>query len=204
MNWSNLIDAVFFMLDYCFCDKTEFNEFIKKILSKETLIDSNCFLRSILLSIYFFDSIDKKSGINEKAYFSYSSKICKYIKDNIYDIFSLLINIVKVADINQTNISCINTALIILIIQYLQDNNLAQFLKEFKEKKGKIALEGLENYKLLLKLWNKFYSYRPKDSASLLYSSTIDFNIWKKVANLLLKEDVNNPCSLYYIEKNEK
>ena len=194
----------FFILDYCFCDKTEFNEFIKKILSKETLIDSNCFLRSILLSIYFFDSIDKKSGINEKEYFSYNSKICKYIKDNIYDIFSLLINIVKVADINQTNISCINTALIILIIQYLQDNNLAQFLKEFKEKKGKIALEGLENYKLLLKLWNKFYSYRPKDSASLLYSSTIDFNIWKKVANLLLKEDANEPCSLYYIEKNEK
>ena len=161
-------------------------------------------MRSILLSIYFFDSIDKKSGINKKEYFSYNSKICKYIKDNIYDIFSLLINIVKVADINQTNISCINTALIILIIQYLQDNNLAQFLKEFKEKKGKIALEGLENYKLLLKLWNKFYSYRPKDSASLLYSSTIDFNIWKKVANLLLKEDVNEPCSLYYIEKNEK
>jgi hypothetical protein len=56
----------FFMLDYCFCDKTEFNEFIKKILSKETLIDSNCFLRSILLSIYFFDSIDKKVVLMKK------------------------------------------------------------------------------------------------------------------------------------------
>ena len=194
----------FFIIDYCFCDKTEFIEFTKKILSKESLIDSNCFLRSIFLSIYFFDLNDKNNGINEKEYFTNNSKMCKFIKDNVYDIFLSLINIIKVADINQTNISCINTALIILIIQYLQNNNIANFLKDFKEKKGKSAIEGLDNYKLLLKLWNKFYSYRPKDSASLLYSSTIDFNIWKKVANILLKEDINDPCSLFYIEKNEQ
>ena len=191
----------FFILDYCFCDNTEFIEFTKKIVSKETLIDSNVFLRAIILSIYFFDSNDKKCGMVQKEYFSNNSKMCKFIKDNIYDIFLSLITIVKVVYINQTNISCINSALIILITQYLADNNLANFLRGFREKKGKSGLEGIENYKLLLKMWQKFYNYRPKDSTSLLYSSTIDFNIWQKVTDLLLKEDINEPCSLFYDDK---
>ena len=192
----------FLVLDYCFCDNTEFIEFTKKILSKDTLIDSNVFLRAIILSIYSFDLNDKNSKINEKEYFSNNSKICKYINNNLYDIFLSLINIVKIANINQTNISCINTALIILILQYL-NNNLSNFLKEFKEKKGKDALQGIENYKLLLKMWQKFYNHRPKDSNSLFYSSTIDFNIWVKVTNILLKEDINEPSSLFYVEKNK-
>ena len=193
----------FFMLDYCFCDNTEFIEFTHKILSKETLIDSNVFLRAIILSIYFFDLNDKNNGLNEKEYFSNNSKMCKFIKDNIYNLFLSLITIVKVANINQTNISCINTALIILIIEYLIDKNkLSNFLKEFKNIHGKEGYEGLENYKLLLKMWQKFYNYRPKDSTSLLYSSTIDYNTWQKVTNLLLKEDNQEPCSLFYEEKN--
>ena len=107
----------FFILDYCFCDNTEFNEFTHKVLSKETLIDSNVFLRSIILSIYFFDTNDKNNGLNEKEYFSNNSKICKFIKSNIFELFLSLITIVKIEDINQTNISCINSALIILIVK---------------------------------------------------------------------------------------
>ena len=80
-------------------------------------------------------------------------------------------------------------------------NNLSNFLRDFKQKKGKEGLEGLENYKLLLKMWQKFYNYRPKDSSSLYYSSNIDFNTWQKVTVLLIKEDANEPCSLFYVEK---
>ena len=46
-----------------------------------------------------------------------------------------------------------------------------------------------------------FYNYKPKDSTSLFYSSNIDFNIWHQVSSLLLEEDINEPCSLYYQEK---
>jgi hypothetical protein len=191
-----------FMMDYCLCDNVEFIEFNKKVLSKDTLIDSNVFLRALLLSIYFFDLNDKNSGLTEKEYFTNNSKICKFIKDNLSTLFLSLITIVKVIHINQTNISCINTALIILIMKYLQNKqNLAIFLKEFREKEGKSGLEGLDNYKLLLKMWKKFYNYRSKDSTSLLYSSTIDFNIWQKVTNILLNEDINDPCSLYFAGK---
>ena len=187
------------VLDYCFCDNTEFIEFTKKFTSKDTLVDSNVFLRAIVLSIYFFDSNDKKVGLNKKYFFSNKSKICSFVKSKIYDLFLTLITIVRVDNINQTNISCINTALIILLVHYLENNNLPKFLKEFRKIKGKEAIDGLNNFKLLLKMWKKFYNFRPKDSTSLFYSSTINYNIWQQVTNLLLKEDIKEPCSLYYI-----
>ncbi len=190
------------MMDYCLCDNVEFIEFNKKVLSKETLIDSNVFLRALILSIYFFDVNDKNMGLTEKEYFTNNSKICKFIKENLCKLFLSLITVVKVIHINQTNISCINTALIILIMKYLQSKqNLANFLREFREKEGKQGLEGLDNYKMLLKMWKKFYNYRSKDSTSLLYSSTIDFNVWQNVTNILLNEDKSDPCSLYYTGK---
>ena len=190
------------MMDYCLCDNVEFIEFNKKVLSKETLIDSNVFLRALILSIYFFDVNDKNMGLTEKEYFTNNSKICKFIKDNLCKLFLSLITVVKVIHINQTNISCINTALIILIMKYLQSKqNLANFLREFREKEGKQGQEGLDNYKMLLKMWKKFYNYRSKDSTSLLYSSTIDFNVWQNVTNILLNEDKSDPCSLYYTGK---
>ena len=86
-------------------------------------------------------------------------------------------------------------------MQYLKNNKLPKFLKEFRKIKGKDALIGLDNFKLLLKMWKKFYNYRPKDSTSLFYSSNINFNIFQTVTSLLLKEDSNDPCSLYYIDK---
>ena len=91
--------------------------------------------------------------------------------------------------------------MIILLVQYLKNNNLPNFLKQFKKIKGKEAFDGLNNFKLLLKKWKKFYNYRPKDSTSLFYSSTINFNIWQQVTSLLLKEDINEPCSLYFVDK---
>lgn len=191
----------FFALDYCFCDNTEFFEFTKKFVSKETLIDSNVFLRACVLSIYFFDTNDKKIEIKKDEFFSNKSKLCKFVKSKIYDLFYTLITVVKVESINQTNISCINTALIILLVQYLKNNNLPKFLKDFRKNKGNDAIDGLNNFKLLLKMWKKFYNYRPKDSTSLFYSSTINFNVWQQVTNLLLKEDPNDPCSLYYVDK---
>ena len=193
--------GIFLALDYCFCDNTEFIKFTTKFISKETLIDSNVFLRAIVLSIFFFDTNDEKKGIKKDDFFSNKSKICKFVKNKIYDLFYTLITIVKVENINQTNISCINTAMIILLVQFLNNNKLPQFLKEFRKNKGNDALEGINNFKLLLKMRKQFYNYRPKDSISLFYSSTINYNIWQQVSDLLLKEDPNEPCSLYYVYK---
>jgi len=47
--------ANFLMLNYYFVDQNEFSVFIAKIVTKTTLVDSNVFLRSIILSINYFD-----------------------------------------------------------------------------------------------------------------------------------------------------
>ena len=100
-------------------------------------------------------------------------------------------------DINQTNISCINSGLLIFIIKYME-NNLANFLTELRKKYYKEVIPAFDNFKKLLKMWKDFYNYRPKDSASLQNSTTIPFNIWQKVTDLLLKNDENDVCSLFY------
>jgi hypothetical protein len=89
-----------------------------------------------------------------------------------------------------------------MILHYLK-NNLASYLQEFKKKEGKKAYEALDNFKLLLKMWKKYYHFRQKDCNSLVFSSTIDFNIWNKVADLLLTQDDKEPCSLFFNDKNK-
>ena len=181
----------FYILNYFLVDKKEFSDFCIKVIHKDKLVDSNVFLRAIILTNYFFDEDDKKNKIEEKNYFTNGCKICSFIKKNLYKIFILLINVVKETNVNQTNISCINTGLLILIIEYLK-NNLSEFLNKIKEIFKEEAINGLKNFKGLLKMWINFYHYRPKDSASLQYSTTISFNNWEKVTRKLLEEELKD------------
>ena len=181
----------FYILNYFLVDKTEFSDFCNKVIHKEKLVDSNVFLRSIILTNYFFDEDDKKNKIDEKNFFTNGCKICSFVKKNLYKIFILLINVVQETNVNQTNISCINTGLLILIIEYLK-NNLSEFINKIKENFKEEAIFGLKNFKKLLKMWINFYHYRPKDSASLQYSTTISFNIWEKVTTKLLEQELKD------------
>ena len=189
--------SIFYLLDYYFCDKSEFKSFCNKIISNDSLVDSNVFLRAIILSNYLFDKTDKENKIDEKNFFTNKCKICSFIKSKLENIFISLISIVKINDINQTNISCINSGLLIFIIEYMK-NNLANFLTQLRKKYYKEVIPAFDNFKNLLKMWKDFYNYRPKDSASLQNSTTIPFNIWQKVTDLLLKNDENEVCSLFY------
>ena len=54
-----------------------------------------------------------------------NAKIVSFIKSN--NIFISLISIVKIYDINQINISCINLGLFNFIIEYM-NNNLGMFI----------------------------------------------------------------------------
>ena len=189
--------SIFYLLDYYFCDKVEFNTFCNKIISNESLVDSNVFLRAIILSNYLFDKTDKKNGVDIKNYFTNKCQICSFIKSKLENIFISLISIVKINDINQTNISCINSGLLIFIIEYMK-NNLGNFLTGLRKKYKDEVIPAFENFKKLLKMWKDFYNYRPKDSASLQNSTTIPFNIWQQVTDLLLKNDEHEICSLFY------
>jgi hypothetical protein len=68
-----------------------------------------------------------ENNIEEKHRFQNNCKICSFIEKNIHEIFFNLVELVNPEEINQTNISCINTSLIILIIKY-QIGRLESFL----------------------------------------------------------------------------
>ena len=122
----------FFLMNYYFVDNNEFSIFTKKIIAKETLVDSNVFLRSIILSTYFFDKADFEMGLDFELneFFTQNCKFCRFINENMFLVFNTLINIVKPDRINQTNISCINTALLILILNYLRgEKYIGEFLQ---------------------------------------------------------------------------
>jgi hypothetical protein len=117
----------FFLMNYYFVDNNEYHVFTRKVISKDKLVDSNVFLRSIILSYHFFNQEDQRLGIDKDRYFTRNCKLCQFIAENMENIFYSLIQIIKPDDINQTNISCINTALLILIINHY-NGRMAQFL----------------------------------------------------------------------------
>jgi hypothetical protein len=117
----------FFLLNYYFVDNNEYHVFTRKVISKDKLVDSNVFLRSIMLSYHFFNQEDLRLGIDKDRFFTNNCKLCQFISENMENIFYNLIQIIKPDDINQTNISCINTALLILIINHY-NGRMAQFL----------------------------------------------------------------------------
>jgi len=124
--------ANFFLMNFYFVDNNEFSIFTKKIIAKETLVDSNVFLRSTILSTYFFDKADIEMGLDyeKNEFFTQTCKFCRFINDNMFLVFNTLINIVKPDGINQTNISCINTALLILILNHLRgEKYIGEFLQ---------------------------------------------------------------------------
>ena len=47
-------------------------------------------------------------------------------------------------------------------------------------------------------MWKDFYNFKPKYSASLQKSTTIPFNLWQQVTDLLLNNDESDICSLFY------
>ena len=78
------------------------------------------------------------------------------------------------------------------------NNNLGMFIIGLRKKYKDEVIPAFENFKKLLKMWKDFYNYRPKDSASLQNSTTIPFNILQIVTDLLLKNDENKICFLFY------
>ena len=188
--------ANFYILSYYLADSKEMNEFMSKILAKDSLVDSNVLLRSIILSNYFFDKNDEACERSPDNYFSFKCKLCKLVKGKLGNIFISLISIISPDSVNQMNISCINSALLILTLEYMK-GTLGDFLNVLRNNQTKEVIEGIENFKNLLIMWQKFYNFRPKDAASLQHSTTISFNILQQVAMNLLSKDPNNIMSLY-------
>lgn len=184
-------------LSDCLVDKNERNEFEGRVVSIETIIDSNVFIRSVYLTMSMIEKkrMSVRKELDETLNYS---EIERIILNNESTIFLNLINqkVISYNKITQTNISCINTALIILICksdflykthsssEALPKNNV---LKEFLKKvKSLDKQDSLLNFYDLLKKWTVFYYSKPSDAESLEFMTQIRFSLFKKMVSYLM------------------
>ena len=172
--------------------------------SMNNIIDSNVFLRAIVLSIHRFIILDerylreKNISFQEKymevdedypskyIYFHHISHFCNFVNENRERIIKKLLDCVEVGTISQTNISCINTCIILFIFEYKR-NKLEDILKELWQEDCNSSSKYVTNLRELLLAWKDYYGYRPRDSLSLEYTTRIKTTDWKYVVNYILK-----------------
>jgi hypothetical protein len=108
---------------------SEKDKFKEKCLTH--LVDSNVFLRSILLTMFKFTKENMKKRREDRLFdcdFMYNSshsekdkdyldpQLCRFVNDNISRILNGILSVINPSNISQTNLSCLNTVIIIFII----------------------------------------------------------------------------------------
>lgn len=196
--------VLLFKLSLYLVDKAEFSKFKAKLISEANIIDSNVFIRAVYLTIYH-----SEAKLEEDSQCVLTDLFLKHEAD----LFILLCSplIIDPEKINQTNISCINTSLLILILKseaylklqskklHCRSNSLVSFLREVRLKEADKKNSCLENLKLLLYKWRKYYYNKSKDAESLEFTTKIKFSMWKHIVAQLLNPDSTNEISLLYI-----
>lgn len=127
-------------------------------------------------------------------------RIYSHIMSSKQDILVALVSAITLYTINHENICCVNSALVILLLEYLQ-GSLETCMAEFKyhcDVKVPSAKDNLIliNFRELLWYWSEYYSRRGRDRLSLEFSSTrISAATWEKLVNMLCADDAS-PCAL--------
>ncbi|KAA8491193.1 Short transient receptor potential channel 4-associated protein [Porphyridium purpureum] len=184
------------------------------------LVDSNVFVRSMILSLERFHLEDlERVGSHRRAtvasfpevdkhgtpYPFANCHIAKIIQLNRTRLLCDLMASITVEDVNQENICCLNTAIVILIfadargevehllqdVDKLAQADNAQGLKRTISNKfsvqedGVAAIDRRSNFRDLLDFWEDYYRYRGTDVQSLEWSSQIPFSEWLRVVAVL-------------------
>ena len=131
-----------------------------------------------------------------------------------------ILSLLNVHNLSQENVSCLNTALIILMLAYKR-HTLPGYLQAIAVKSfegtttsftSAVAVTNqmqqqqstthtthlLENLKSLLVFWKAHYLQKDKDWSALEQSSHIEFTEWIHTVDLLLGTDKQNECSIEY------
>ncbi|XP_023221940.1 short transient receptor potential channel 4-associated protein-like [Centruroides sculpturatus] len=177
----------------------------KKLLSlmSGSLVDSNMFIRSLILSQEHFLTLGDEDTKN------YALKQCfllSHVKDLRQRVKYLqkLISLITVENLTQENVSCLNTALVILIFAH-KSGEMKQYLeilnKDIDDEDCPIAVHRpnhVQNLHDLLVFWQEHYLQEDKDCTVLEKSSRISFQEWQHIVELLILSDSSNPNSLLY------
>ncbi|XP_046354542.1 short transient receptor potential channel 4-associated protein-like isoform X1 [Haliotis rubra] len=164
------------------------------------LVDSNMFIRSLVLSLEHFTNEDNGE---------YAKKDCKLLTyignfQRQMEYLYKLIHIINVQNLTQENVSCLNTTLVFLMFAN-QKNKLPQYLRALRDEKDDLldvhgSSSVMQNFRDLLIFWQDHYLHKDKDCSALEKSSRISFSYWKKTVNMLVSEDKSQPTAvLHYV-----
>jgi len=169
----------------------QFEKFLSVMTSN--IVDSNMFIRCIVLSNEKFSTTNKYDTKNCRL----SSLIRKW-EHKIYLMYKL-ITAISVDSLNQENVSCLNTILVFLMFAY-NNGSLDQYLNAFLSEEQAQRHPGLilSNLHDLLLFWRKHYLQRDKDCSQLEQSSSITFDKWQKVVDVMLNENHGDKTSIFY------
>ncbi|XP_052230247.1 short transient receptor potential channel 4-associated protein-like [Dreissena polymorpha] len=189
--------------DTIFTTDEKFEKFISTVNRK--LVDSNMFIRSLILSLEHFRAEDEGQKVD---YAKRDSKLLKYIGDfrNQLDYLYRLISIIDVQNLTQENVSCLNTTLVFLMFAN-RKNQLGRYLQALKdEKEGMLEVNGsvqfMTNFRDLLLFWQDHYLHKDKDCSALEKSSRISFDYWKQTVATLVSNESTNECAIaHYFER---
>lgn len=174
----------------------------------DRLVDSNVFVRSLVLSLEKFhseDDLQRFLGDNGKPDHQYYDFDNCYLWDFVetyrvrlvYDLLSS----VRVEDITFENICCVNTALILFVVSCPDAKAVDDFLSKLTNMTVDLVKAGVSNQTLLslkpgdvmanfIKLvdfWHHYYRHQGADVFSVEVNTNISFTHFVSMADLLCK-----------------
>lgn len=165
------------------------------------LVDSNVFLRSLLLSFDLHGTPNTPVGIALAG-----TQLYRFLSENRVAIVYLLLRSVPLEAVNQENICALNTAIMVCMLAKRR-NALPALMESLLEYARNPSLRVemptvptpacdtlpavpddtvLENFANLLRLWGRYYSVRGRDQRGLVTSSGFAFGDWKATVRQML------------------
>ncbi|KAL4512197.1 hypothetical protein ABPG72_005199 [Tetrahymena utriculariae] len=168
---------------------------INKIEQKmfSNIVDTNVFLRNLYLTYEYAEfqkiNIFKKEIIQVNKNQNLFKILCE---NNNCRTLVELIKSVNENNLNQENLCCINSALVILIFQY-QKGHLKQILEHiFKYFEGQ---QTLSLFSQVVNVWQNYHQVKTKELYSLQYSTNIPTHYFKIIIqqfNIFYQQNLKN------------
>ncbi|KAG1698050.1 hypothetical protein DVH05_015533 [Phytophthora capsici] len=187
-NWQTL------QLFHGLLSNTQFAAFMEVVILN--LVDSNVFIRSMLLSSEKFAK-QPESGIFGLADDYEMDRMSEFLTVNLVKLLRDLMTIVNMDDINHENICCLNTAIVILVFQHRR-RRLPAILEALRDHEDVSGKQGYicDNFRRLLWFWIQYYTPRGRDRLGLEHSSEVRFEEWRRVVSLLCADDGSDTALL--------
>ncbi|OWZ13750.1 hypothetical protein PHMEG_00012872 [Phytophthora megakarya] len=180
-NWETL------QLFHGLLTNTQFATFMEVVILN--LVDSNVFIRSMLLSSEKFAK-QPQNGTFGLADDYDMDRMSEFLAVNLVRLLRDLMTIVTMDDINHENICCLNTAIVILVFQHRR-RRLPAILEALRDHEDVSGKHGYvcDNFRGLLWFWIQYYTPRGRDRLGLEHSSEVKFEEWRHVVSLLCADD---------------